>query len=445
MISVNIDLVPHITIISELCLGYVSEIIKQRFVALGINCDIINSRTMTQSNVEKWEHNPNHYFFIYCIFNIPSNITINVNKVIIYQLEQHTNNTLSHHYTKRWTITQVGKFFSMSNLLLDYNTTNIDVTTHHCSVTPLLFPVPIVNKFKTTEKCVQLSPQTSIPRTVKVKYDVVHVGLLNQRRRSILSALGKQFSLFCPNYSIFDHDLQRLYSNAKVLVNLHYYENAILERPRLNEALCSGIRIVSECPTDSDMSICNSYPCITFVDLININSQPITPSATSQLIGAVYASLNDSDNNSKSINKLTETTVEKLEQEFNTTFDALFNVKSLMIQKGEVCVIYPDTHDRYINTYNNYEYFAWSSVTDDEFSNYAFKNKLNEDKFKKYRFIIWVNCEYYQSSEFGIYLTVFVEALLNLGHKVMCKNVCGGLYCIRGNKIFPEVNILYQK
>ena len=300
------------------------------------------------------------------------------------------------------------------------------------------------DKFKTTEKCVQLSPQTSIPRTVKVKYDVVHVGLLNQRRRSILSALGKQFSLFCPNYSIFDHDLQRLYSNAKVLVNLHYYENAILERPRLNEALCSGIRIVSECPTDSDMSICNSYPCITFVDLININSQPITPTTISQLIGAVNTSLNDEYNNSKSINKLTEITVENLEHEFNTTFNTLLNVKSLIIQKGEICVIYPATHDRYINNYENHEYVAWSSVTDDEFSNCAFKTKLNEDEFKRYRFIIWVNCNYYQSLGFDVYLTIFVEALLNLGHKAMCQNA-SGIYCVPGNNIFPEVNILYRK
>jgi hypothetical protein len=52
-------------------------------------------------------------------------------------------------------------------------------------------------------------------------------------------------------------------------LNIHYYENAILERVRLNEMMEYGIKIISEKPCKEDMDICKNYKSIHFIEIIN--------------------------------------------------------------------------------------------------------------------------------------------------------------------------------
>ena len=60
---------------------------------------------------------------------------------------------------------------------------------------------------------------------------------------------------------------------GKVLLNIHYYDNAILERVRLNEIIPIGIPIVIEKPNIRDMSITSLYKDnVYFIDLIQENN-----------------------------------------------------------------------------------------------------------------------------------------------------------------------------
>ena len=58
-------------------------------------------------------------------------------------------------------------------------------------------------------------------------------------------------------------------ARGRVLLNLHYYENAILERVRLNEMIKIGIPIISEKPNPLDIESMDEYSdSIKFIDII---------------------------------------------------------------------------------------------------------------------------------------------------------------------------------
>jgi hypothetical protein len=51
---------------------------------------------------------------------------------------------------------------------------------------------------------------------------------------------------------VFGHEMRELILQARVVVNLHYYEDALLEMPRIQECLSLGVPVVSECAQDQE-------------------------------------------------------------------------------------------------------------------------------------------------------------------------------------------------
>ena len=51
---------------------------------------------------------------------------------------------------------------------------------------------------------------------------------------------------------IFGSDMIEEICRARVVINLHYYENALLEMPRIQECLSLGVPVVSEAAQDQD-------------------------------------------------------------------------------------------------------------------------------------------------------------------------------------------------
>ena len=78
------------------------------------------------------------------------------------------------------------------------------------------------------------------------KYDVIFYGDDNcPRRQSILTELKKHFSVkVCKE--IFGQELHEELKYAKVAINIHYYDKALLESVRLSELIENGKLIVSE-------------------------------------------------------------------------------------------------------------------------------------------------------------------------------------------------------
>ena len=101
-------------------------------------------------------------------------------------------------------------------------------------------------------------------------FDVLFYGAYNPRRNKILKRLGKEFRVksVCDVYGEEMHDIIR---SAPVVVNIHFYENALLETTRISEALSLGARVVSERGSDEDKNR-DFEPCVRFCPMDDVEA-----------------------------------------------------------------------------------------------------------------------------------------------------------------------------
>jgi hypothetical protein len=77
--------------------------------------------------------------------------------------------------------------------------------------------------------------------------DVLFVGSMNERRRSILTGLMRAGAkVFVAPMGTFGPDLAQLEARARVVLNVHYYSPGIFESFRVVPAAARGARVVSE-------------------------------------------------------------------------------------------------------------------------------------------------------------------------------------------------------
>ncbi len=107
----------------------------------------------------------------------------------------------------------------------------------------------------------------SVPETV----DVLFYGdINNDRRRAYVAELKKHFSVKIIN-NLFGDALYAEMSKAKVVVNIHYYEGALLETTRIYECLSQNKIIVSEESADMD-EYSELLPLVDFVPVNDIQA-----------------------------------------------------------------------------------------------------------------------------------------------------------------------------
>ncbi len=101
-------------------------------------------------------------------------------------------------------------------------------------------------------------------------FDVLFYGAYNPRRNKILERLGKEFRVksVCDVYGEEMHDIIR---SAPVVVNIHFYENALLETTRISEALSLGARVVSERGIDEDKNR-DFASCVRFCPMDDVEA-----------------------------------------------------------------------------------------------------------------------------------------------------------------------------
>ena len=114
-------------------------------------------------------------------------------------------------------------------------------------------------------------------------FDVLFYGAYNERRNKILERLGKEFRVksVCDVYGEEMHDIIR---SAPVVVNIHFYENALLETTRISEAVSLGARVVSERGIDEDKNR-DFAPCVRFCPMDDVEA----------LVTAIKAELAEAD------------------------------------------------------------------------------------------------------------------------------------------------------
>jgi len=153
---------------------------------------------------------------------------------IAFQMEQSVSS--------RWFNKDYFQTLENAMAVMDYSKTNIRFLQetgklHYKQV--FWTPISNVNEFR-----------SEINTDRKPKYDVAFYGdPNNERRQAFLSSLKQDFSVLVVS-EVFGDALYKELSKARLIVNIHYYENALLETTRLYECLSLGFNVVSESSSD---------------------------------------------------------------------------------------------------------------------------------------------------------------------------------------------------
>lgn len=122
---------------------------------------------------------------------------------------------------------------------MDYSVSNIQFQHNHGIANKRLFHVPIAQL---------ISDGFCIPSSYD--YDVAFYGdTHSERRQKYLIALRRKFKVLVIDNSFGKDAFDQLHQ-AKLVVNIHYYEGALLETTRLFECISNGLLVVSELASD---------------------------------------------------------------------------------------------------------------------------------------------------------------------------------------------------
>lgn len=164
-----------------------------------------------------------------------------LDKVIAFQMEQSVS---SRWFTKDY-LTSLQNVFAV----FDYSQTNLAYLETQDIIYPHTFWVPI-GAISDYANRLTHDYGYNINSAIEKTYDVLFYGDVNvPRRKQYLAALGKNFNIRIEG-NLFGAALQQAILSARVVVNIHYYEGALLETTRLYECISLGVPVVSEVSSD---------------------------------------------------------------------------------------------------------------------------------------------------------------------------------------------------
>lgn len=153
--------------------------------------------------------------------------------------------------SSRWLTTDYYKILHHASLIMDYSNKNLEFFESQKANNGLVKNFYSRMFYLPVDYYSDYYPDTE---ENKKEYDVIFYGDKDscERRRNILDALSKKFKIkICSE--VFGDELYQELTKAKVLINIHYYENALLETTRLYETLSlNSCVIVSETSQDID-------------------------------------------------------------------------------------------------------------------------------------------------------------------------------------------------
>lgn len=148
-------------------------------------------------------------------------------KYVAYQLEQSGT---SKHFTEKYL-----NRLRQAVAVWDYSSQNVDFLIENGVDAKRIKHVPIIYT---------LDPKPVV-RT-DYEFDVVFYGdVNNERRKFILARLGEKFKLKIVS-GVYGDELYEQLKRARCVVNIHYYDDALLETTRVYECLSMNLCVVSE-------------------------------------------------------------------------------------------------------------------------------------------------------------------------------------------------------
>lgn len=184
----------------------------------GIHCTIINNII----------HNDDDLYVIFGLNNFTIHSYVPKNYIAV-QLEQSgVPNT-------NWFTPLYFKLLNGAHEVWDYSMTNINNLKKNITA-PLVYMPLLYMKHLTPNK--RLNVEKDI--------DVLFIGLINDKRKNIIDKLRNNGINVVDgkNYNLWGEERINFIKRSKIILNIHYYENAILETARLSYALSLGECIV---------------------------------------------------------------------------------------------------------------------------------------------------------------------------------------------------------
>ena len=186
--------------------------------------------------------------------NLPS-------QYIAYQMEQSVSS--------RWFTEEYFQILRNSLAIFEYSKRNIEFLLSHDIAYKQIFYMPIAY-FDNFPKYLRDNGYWDGSR-YNDETDIVFYGdPKSLRRKRFLEALQKKFNVKVVA-EVYGNDLYKELMSAKLVVNIHYYEGALLETTRIYECLSLGIPIVSETSVDIDEHK-DLLSCIDFTPIDDIEA-----------------------------------------------------------------------------------------------------------------------------------------------------------------------------
>ena len=223
------------------------------------------------SLIVKAEKDKNLYLlFVGTITLLNENITyLPPNKYIIYQIEQLNQNK---YYYNKLNQNMIHLMLT-SYAIYDYSIVNLDYYPDFLKSSIQVF-IPYIPFFKNNLE--NLENFESGLREDNKK-NILFIGTLNTRRTNILNNLKNHIVSQNLDYNLlifqklFNNELKELLKTCSYVLNLHYYDNAILEVFRFEDVIPYNVKILSEEPGNkTEDYLINIYQKNNFVDFFPV-------------------------------------------------------------------------------------------------------------------------------------------------------------------------------
>lgn len=231
-------------IITPLHCEYIAFILRENFRIIGITSIVING-------VPKYGYSD----FLHIVI-CPQVFHELPDRYIAFQLEQSIND--------RWFTPEYFDLLANAEYVFDYSSKNIEFLVGKGFLESKLHHLPIgyVAGFKEN--------YLSLDKNI----DVLFYGdPANPRREKFLKKLNEHFCVEIV-MGIYGDEVHKKIASSKVVVNIHYYEDALLETTRIYESLSLGALVVSEKAADQDENI-ELFDLVDFVEISDVDAMII--------------------------------------------------------------------------------------------------------------------------------------------------------------------------
>lgn len=234
----------------------IAEYISKNLEKYNIKNYVISS-LISDEHIELVNHDSNAFLFLVAFqsfLNYPNRkkiLGIKRKKYILYQLEQINNKEKYDKYVNK----ELEIFMKNALYVLDYNMSNYNNISNE--INKMFVGIPIIKR----ENNIDMK---------KKDIDILFYGNINNYRKKILDSISSKYNVKILEKS-FDKELIEYISRSKVILNIHYYKDALLELCRIHEAIPYNCKILSETSND-DLKLCNDYKDFcSFIDFDDID------------------------------------------------------------------------------------------------------------------------------------------------------------------------------